>query len=86
MDNSHQKHWVVYAEWCVDYQAGHKIIGVCHSKEEAVEVFKSRVRSDYRLDAQENGYTIYDDTDSYFDSGDDGDYVKDHICVGIEEV
>ena len=86
MDNAFQKHWIVYAEWCVDYQAGHQIIGVYHSKAEALEVFKNRVNSDDRLLAKEYGYTIYEDSDICFDSGEDGEYVKDHIYVGIEEV
>ncbi len=80
------RHYVVYAEWCVDYEGGHEIIGVYHSKEEAVEVFKNRVNSDDRLLAEEYGYTIYEDSDICFDSGEDGEYVKDHIYVGIEEV
>lgn len=86
MDNAFQKHWIVYAEWCVDYQDGHQIIGVYHSKAEAVEALKNMVNSDDRLLAEEYGYTIYEDSDTCFDSGKDGEYVTDHIHAGIEEV
>lgn len=81
-----ERHYVVIAEWCVDYEGGHCIVGVYHSREEAVKAFKNRVDTDERILAEEYGYTIYDDTDDCFDSGEDGEYVKDHLYVGIEEV
>lgn len=80
------KHWVVFAEWCVDYEAGNEIVSVCHSKEEAVVALKERVKTDDRLLAEKYGYKIFEDSDMCFDSGIEGDYVVDHIKVSICEV
>lgn len=80
------KHWVVLAEWCVDYEAGHHIVGVFHSKKEAIDCLRHRVNIDDRLLAEEYGYEIYEDTDTNFDSGKEGYYIHDHIAVSVIEV
>lgn len=86
MVHEENKHYVIYAEWCVDYNGGSCVVGVYHSKEKAVAAFRKRVDSDDRLLAEEYGYEIYEDSDTCFDSGEDGEYVKDHISVFLEEV
>lgn len=80
------RHWVVLAEWCVDYEAGHRIVGLFHSEKEAVDCFKYRVDTDDRLLAKEYGYEIYEDSNKRFDSGKEGYYIHDHITVEIIEV
>lgn len=80
------KHWVVVAEWCVDYEGGHCIVGVFHSEAEALAAFDKRVSTDDRLLANEYGYEIYEDSDRMFDSGKDGYYCHDHITVEVVEV
>ena len=81
-----EKHWVVIAEWCVDYQGGFSVVGVFHSFEKAHDAFVARVESDDRKQAEENGYDILEDNDICFDSGKTGYYSQDHICVCIKEV
>ena len=46
-------HWVVVAEWCVDFENGLCIIGVYHSEEAAKKAFKHRVDTDDRIIAEQ---------------------------------
>lgn len=80
------RHWVVIAEWCVDYQGGLTVVGVYHTPEDAHDAFMNRVESDDRILAEEYKYDIFEDTNTVFDSGKKGYYSQDHICVRIEEV
>ena len=80
------KHFVVIAEWCVDYEEGYVVVGVYHTLEEAMEAFRCRVESDEKLLADEYGYEFYSDSDRLFDAGLDGYYSQDHLRVSIEEV
>lgn len=76
-------HWVVVAEWCVDYECGYSIVGVYHSEKAACEALQNRVNADDRLLAEEYGYEIYEDSPLCFDSGRDGWYGVDHITVSV---
>lgn len=80
------KHFVVIAEWCVDYEGGYAVVGVYHTLEEAIKAFKHRVESDEKLLANEYDYEIYSDSDRLFDAGLYGYYSHDHLRVSIEEV
>lgn len=79
-------HWVLFAEWCVDYEGGREIISVHHDIDDAVRALKKSVEEVYRIDAESNGYEILEDSDLTFDSGKMGDYVVDHITVSVIEV
>lgn len=79
-------HWVIVAEWCVDYEGGHSVVGVYHSEDAAREALQNRVNTDDRLLAEEYGYKIYEDTPLCFDSGKDGEYLTDHITVSVIKV
>lgn len=79
-------HYVIYAEWCVDYEGGSCIVGVYHSEEKAKEAFRHRVDTDDKILANDYGYEIYEDSDTCFDSGENGEYVKDHITVQLIQV
>lgn len=80
------QHWVIVAEWCVDYEGGHSIIGVYHSEDAACRAMQDRVNIDDRLLAEEYGYKIYEDSPLCFDSGKEGDYAIDHITVSVIKV
>ena len=79
-------YFVILAEWCIDCEAGHTILGVYDSKEDAIEVLKTRVDTDDRPLAESYGYEVYEDSETCFDSGEDGQYVTNHIYVAIEEI
>lgn len=80
------QHWVIVADWCIDYQNGHEVIGVYHNELEAKKAFKDRVNSSDRVDADSNNYIIYEDTEFCFDSGQEGNYVVNHITVKLEAI
>lgn len=80
------EYYVIVADWCVDYQAGHSVVGVYTSEEAAIAALENRVSKDDRLLAEEYGYTVYEDTSRCFDAGIDGYYIQDHLYVGIETV
>lgn len=75
--------YVIIAEWCVDYEQGHELVGCYPSEEAAKEAFADIV-VDYVRSAAQNGYDVIEDTDGCFDSGMNGEYISDHIYVGIE--
>lgn len=79
-------HWVIVAEWCVDYEGGYSVVGVYHSEDEACKAFTNRVSTDDRLLAEEYGYKIYEDSQMCFDSGRDGEYSTDHITVSVHKI
>ena len=81
-----KQHYVIYAEWCVDYEGGSCIVGVYHSEKKAKEAFRHRVDTDDKILANDYGYEIYEDSDTCFDSGENGEYVKDHITVQLIQV
>ena len=83
---SKDTHYVIFAEWCVDYEGGSCIVGVYHSEEKAKEAFRHRVDTDDKILANDYGYEIYEDSDTCFDSGENGEYVKDHITVQLIQV
>jgi len=80
------KHWVVVAEWCVDYEGGYSVLSVHHSENEAIVAMKKRVNEDDRILAEQYSYVIYEDSDLCFDSGRDGEYATNHISVSIIKV
>jgi len=80
------KHFVVLADWAVDYQTGHEIVGVCHDLKEAKDKFKKRVETDERVLAAQYGYEISVDDDCSFEAGKSGHYVGNHLFVEIIEV
>lgn len=80
------EYYVIVADWCVDYQAGHRIVGVYTSEPSAIEALRKRVSEVERILAKIYKYKIYEDTETCFDSGVDGQYVQDHFYVGIEKV
>ena len=77
------KHWVIVAEWCLDYQGDFSVVGVYHTFKEAQKAFKKRVDTDDRIFANQSGYKIFEDSPTTFDSGMDGYYCEDHISVKI---
>lgn len=76
-------HWVVVAEWCVDFENGLCIIGVYHSKEAAKKAFKHRVDTDDRIIAEKQGYDVIDETETDFEAYIDGEYSSNHVSVSI---
>ena len=80
------KLYVIYAEWCVDYEGGSELVGAYKTLEEARNVLKKRVDGDERILADEYGYKIYDDSPNIFDAGREGEYTVNHTMVKIEPV
>ncbi len=80
------KHYVVLADWVVDDETGRKIVGVYHTLEEAKVAFKNRVENDDRRQAEENGYEVFCDRDTYFEAGISGRCNSDCLTVDIVEV
>ena len=81
------KHYVVLCDWAVDHlcEFGVSIIGVAHSIEEAKEIFAKAVVNERKY-AEENNWTVYEDSDVCFDAGEDGFYATEHARLYIEEV
>lgn len=79
-------YYVIVSDWCIDYEAGHRIIGVYTTELDAIKALKIQVDAENRKLAEMYGYYIYEDNDNCFDSGIEGEYISNHIYVGIETV
>jgi len=79
------KHYVIVNDWANEYESGTTILGVTHSLEEAKEIFNEQLVEE-REYAEEHGFEIYDDCETVFDAGEDGNYVSNHNYLYIQMV
>ena len=79
------KHYVVVLEWSTEGDNGSNVIGVTHHIDDAKNIFNDTIAEERDL-AANNGWTIYEDTDTVFDAGEDGFYCNNHSKTYIQEV
>lgn len=79
------KHYVVLISWASDYEQGVGIVGVAHTLEEAKEIFNKNLEWEKNL-AEENGWEVYENTETCFDAGKEGYYSQDHTRIYIQGV
>ena len=79
------EHYVIINEWANDMESGLSVIGVAHTLEEAKAIFKERA-ADERAFAEDNGFEIFEDTDTLFDAGENGFYSINHTILCIKSV
>ncbi len=80
-------HYVIINEWELDDQceSGVEVMGVYHTKEEAVEAFKTFVQGERDL-ADSRGWEVYEDDCDRHDAGALGFYANEHSVLFIAEV
>lgn len=85
MRKKQMKHYVVL--WTSDYdgERNSDILGIAHSFEKARKIFNETYEYEKEF-AKENNWTIYEDSDTCFDAGEDGFYADNHTTLMIEEV
>lgn len=77
-------HYIVMITWSLDsIEYDSSIIGVRHTIEEAKELFNQYLKDEKEL-ARDRNWTIYTDTDTTFDAGEDGNYAGNHTLLFIE--
>lgn len=79
------KHYVIVNDWANEFENGTNILGVVHSLEEAKEIFNEQLVEE-REYAAEHNFEIYDDCETVFDAGEDGNYVSNHSYLYIQMV
>ena len=79
------KHFVVVLEWAAEYECGSNVIGVAHSLEDAKKILNG-IAAEEREYALEHEWIIYDDLPTVFEAGQNGDYIKNHTNLYIQEV
>ena len=81
------KHYVIVHEWASEENCayGVQIIGVEHDIDTAKDVFNQHVVKE-REYADNNGDTVYEDSETCFDAGQDGSYNVEHSKLYIQEV
>ena len=79
------KHYVVVLEWAAVYECGSTVLGVTHSLEDAKKIFKITAAEEKEY-AIEHGWIIYDDIDTVFEAGEEGNYIANHSNLYIQEV
>ncbi len=79
------KHFVIVNDWTLDYECGTTILGVAHTLEEAKEIFNKSLAEE-RESAEDNGWEIYEDSETVFDTGASGDYIHNHTNLYIQIV
>ena len=78
-------HYVVLLDWSSQDDCGASVIGVRHTFEEAKKLFRDTVKKEKEI-IKNNGWEIYDDTNTCFDAGEDGYYAVNHSTIRIQEV
>ena len=80
-------HYIIINEWANDAncECGVRIMGIAHSDAAAQKIFDACVQKLKDI-AGENGWTIYSDTDTEFDSGESGFYMGNHERLYIEMI
>ena len=79
------KHYVVVHDWANEYECGTTILGVEHSMEKAKKIFNNCL-ADEKQYAIENGLYVYDDYETVFDAGEEGNYIRNHTNLYIQLV
>lgn len=79
------KHFVIINEWASECERGTSIVGVTHSLEEAKEVFNQSL-ADERQYAKDEGFIVYNDCETVFNAGEDGNYTANHTYLYIQTV
>ena len=82
MDNC----YALYSSWNIDCQNDEKILGVFLDKEDAKKALKNQVESTDKIDCEQYGFHIFEDTDWSFDCGIEGEYITNHITTRIISV
>lgn len=78
------KHYIIVLDWASDDDANTCILGVRHSLEEALEVFKEHVEEEREF-ANDRNWCVETDTDLEFSAYEDGYYVSEHTRIHIVE-
>jgi hypothetical protein len=80
------KHFIVMRDWAnEDFDKEIEILGVAHTEDEAKKIFKQYVDEE-RQYALEQDFVIYEDCDTVFDAGVDGEYASKHTILCIRQV
>ena len=79
------KHYVILCDWAVNDAEGVSITAVAHTFEEAKKIFAKAVIDEKKY-AEENGWEVFEDTDTVFDAGESGFYAAEHAHFYIQEV
>lgn len=77
------EYYTVLWDWVCGLDRGVDIICITPSIFEAKKAFSKKLKEEKKF-AEENGYTIYEDTDMIFDAGIDGFYNEDHTSLKIK--
>lgn len=84
--DTHDTHYVVFLDIANECD-GNDVspFSVAHSKETALEYFRSQLPS-IRKVAEGAGYAVYRDDDNCFEAGKEGEYCVEHIALYVKEV
>ena len=68
--------------WVTEEDEGVILHGIAHSEAGAMKIFNAHIEQ-AREEAQENGYTIYEESSDCFDAGLDGEYKDGHLKLFV---
>lgn len=77
------KIWIVILDWS-DISDSNVVVKPFRDKNKATAYFND-IAADYRLRAEEDGWTVEDDTPSYFGAFEDGYACQSHTYIILEE-
>lgn len=77
------KIWIVTLDW-TDLCDSNVVVKPFRDKDKAIARFNDMV-ADYRVRAEEDGWTVEDDTPSYFGAFEDGYERQSHTYITLEE-
>lgn len=78
-------HYVVVLDWAVEDEEAVAILGVTHTLEEAKKIFDENL-PEQKGYTEQYGYEVYEDTDTMYEAGIEGDWRTEHTALYIQGV
>lgn len=76
-------HYVIVLDWATEEDEGVQILGVAHTLDDAEKIFNEQIVEEKRF-AEENGYSIEEDTRHAFSAGIVGYWRDNHTTLYIQ--
>lgn len=81
--SAQNNYFVIVNEWAEELEQGTTILDIAHTHEEAKEKIKNHIQLE-KAYAEGRGYTIFEENETLFDAGKEGEYVEHHTIVNIK--
>ena len=79
-------YYYVETNWSNEHEFGGDVLGIYTNEDDAKNVFRKAVAEEREYVENHPNYEIFEDTDNFFDAGEDGYYVTEHTTVMLKQL